>query len=102
MNPKSSEWWKNEIIKESKSKDRRESVFGSSRISTTYHKNVYSSALKLAQKVHNNGYITEREYNLMIDFLFVHLESTTDSKNKSDIERKLDMCCSKLANICRE
>jgi hypothetical protein len=67
MNPEPSEWWKNEIIKESR--DTRSSIFGSSNISdTTYHKNVYSSALKLAQKVHNNGYMTDREYQLMLDF----------------------------------
>lgn len=102
MDPESSEWWKSEIIKESRSKDTRGSVFGSTNISnTSYHKNIYPSALELARKVHSKGYMTEREYDLMLDFLFVHLESTTDSKHKSNIERKLDMCCSKLASICK-
>jgi hypothetical protein len=38
----------------------------------------------------------------MLDFLLVYLESTTDTKNKSKIDRKLDKCRSKLANICEK
>lgn len=107
MNPESSKWWKSEIIEESRSRDTRESIFGSSNISnTSYHNKVYSASLRLAEKVHRNDYITEREYNLILDFLLVHLESTTDTKYNSiynsHIDKKLDMCCAKLASVCEQ
>lgn len=99
-NPGSSDWWEEEIIKNTVKWYHKIPFIGYIYgIYTSYYSEFYNEAIGLVDKMHKSGEIDDKTQKYMKQVLFVNMEQREKYNDYSLAKDRLHKCCLKLSSI---
>lgn len=102
-NPSSSDWWEQEIIKNTVKWYHKipfvGHIYG---IYRSYYTDFYNEAIGIVNEMHNMGEIDNKTQKHMKQVLFVNMEQRSKYNDYNLARDRLNKCCVKLSNIYKD